>query len=47
VDKEGHMRIDTADEIVKATLLTLDGAVVNPVLVPAPAVEPAESGPIS
>ncbi len=47
VDKEGHLRIDTADEIVKATLLTLDGAVVNPVLVPAPAVEPAESGPIS
>ncbi|HEV8030551.1 MAG TPA: Re/Si-specific NAD(P)(+) transhydrogenase subunit alpha [Stellaceae bacterium] len=47
VDKEGHLRIDTADEIVKATLLTLDGAVVNPALVPAPAVEPAESGPIS
>jgi NAD(P) transhydrogenase subunit alpha len=47
VDKEGHLRIDTADEIVKATLLTLDGAVANPALVPAPAVEPAESGPIS
>jgi NAD(P) transhydrogenase subunit alpha len=47
VDKEGHLRIDTADEIVKATLLTLDGAVVNPALVPAPAVEPVESGPIS
>jgi H+-translocating NAD(P) transhydrogenase subunit alpha len=47
VDKEGHLRIDTADEIVKATLLTLDGSVVNPALVPAPAVEPAETGPIS
>ena len=37
VDKEGQLRIDTADEIVKAALLTLDGAVVNPALVPAPA----------
>jgi proton-translocating NAD(P)+ transhydrogenase subunit alpha len=45
VDKEGHLRIDTADEIVKATLLTLDGAVVNPALTPAAAVEPAETGP--
>ena len=44
VDKEGRLRIDTADEIVKATLLTLDGAVVNPVLAPAPAAEPAETG---
>ncbi len=47
VDKEGHLRIDTADEIVKATLLTFDGAVVNPALTPAPAAEPAETGPIS
>jgi NAD(P) transhydrogenase subunit alpha len=47
VDKEGNLRIDTADEIVKATLLTLDGAVVNPALTQAPAVEPAEPGPIS
>ena len=47
VDKEGRLRIDTADEIVKATLLTLDGSVVNPALVPAPAAEPAESGPIN
>ena len=31
-DKEKKLRIDTADEIVKATLLTLDGAVVNPAL---------------
>ncbi len=37
VDKEGRLRIDTTDEIVKAALLTLDGAVVNPALVPAPA----------
>jgi H+-translocating NAD(P) transhydrogenase subunit alpha len=34
VDKEGRLRIDTADEIVKAALLTLDGAVVNPTLTP-------------
>jgi NAD(P) transhydrogenase subunit alpha len=47
VDKEGNLRIDTADEIVKATLLTLDGAVVNPALTPAPAAEPAETGPSS
>jgi H+-translocating NAD(P) transhydrogenase subunit alpha len=45
VDKERNLRIDTADEIVKATLLTLDGAVVNPALTPAAAVEPAETGP--
>jgi NAD(P) transhydrogenase subunit alpha len=37
VDKEGQLRIDRSDEIVKAALLTLDGAVVNPALVPAPA----------
>src|SRR5437764_5706007 len=47
VDKEGNLRIDTADEIVKATLLTLDGAIVNPALAPTPAVEPAEPGPPS
>jgi NAD(P) transhydrogenase subunit alpha len=41
VDKEGNLRIDTSDEIVKATLLTLDGAVVNPALIGEPAVEPA------
>ncbi|MBV9827043.1 MAG: Re/Si-specific NAD(P)(+) transhydrogenase subunit alpha [Alphaproteobacteria bacterium] len=34
--KEGQLRIDTADEIVKASLLTLDGAVVNPALAPVP-----------
>jgi NAD(P) transhydrogenase subunit alpha len=33
VDKEGRLAIDTSDEIVRATLLTRDGAVVNPALV--------------
>ena len=32
VDKDKGLRIDTSDEIVKAALLTLDGAVVNPAL---------------
>jgi proton-translocating NAD(P)+ transhydrogenase subunit alpha len=41
VDKDGNLRIDTEDEIVKAALLTRDGAVVNPTLVPPPAVEAA------
>ncbi len=37
VDSEKKLRIDTSDEIVKAALLTLDGAVVNPALAaPAP-----------
>ena len=40
VDKEKALHIDTSDEIVKATLLTLDGQVVNPVLAP-PAAAPA------
>lgn len=31
---EGGLRIDMADEIVKATLLTRDGAIVNPALAP-------------
>jgi NAD(P) transhydrogenase subunit alpha len=44
VDKEGKLRIDTSDEIVKAALLTLDGAVVNPALAPEPAVAPAALG---
>ncbi len=44
VDKDRRLRIDTADEIVKATLLTLDGAVVYPALAPAPAAAPAASG---
>jgi H+-translocating NAD(P) transhydrogenase subunit alpha len=37
VDKDGKLKIDTADEIIKATLLTENGAVVNPALA-APAV---------
>ena len=37
VDKDGRLAIDPEDEIVKATLLTRDGAVVNPALVPAAA----------
>ena len=40
VDKEKGLKIDTADEIIKASLLTMDGAVVNPALVPSPAPEP-------
>jgi H+-translocating NAD(P) transhydrogenase subunit alpha len=35
VDRDGKLRIDTGDEIIKATLLTENGAVVNPALVPA------------
>jgi NAD(P) transhydrogenase subunit alpha len=34
VDKDKNLHIDTSDEIVKAALLTFDGAVVNPVLAP-------------
>ncbi|HZT86797.1 MAG TPA: Re/Si-specific NAD(P)(+) transhydrogenase subunit alpha [Stellaceae bacterium] len=34
VDEHGHVRIDTSDEIVRAALLTRDGAVVNPALAP-------------
>jgi NAD(P) transhydrogenase subunit alpha len=37
VDKEGRLAIDPSDEIIKATLLTRDGAIVNPALLPAPA----------
>jgi H+-translocating NAD(P) transhydrogenase subunit alpha len=33
-DKEKNFKIDTADEIIKAALLTMDGAVVNPALAP-------------
>jgi proton-translocating NAD(P)+ transhydrogenase subunit alpha len=35
--KDGELCIDPADEIVRATLLTQDGAVVNPALLPPPA----------
>jgi H+-translocating NAD(P) transhydrogenase subunit alpha len=41
VDKDGKLKIDTADEIIKATLLTENGAVVNPALA-APAVAEAQ-----
>ncbi len=34
VDKDNKIKIDTADEIIKATLLTENGAVVSPALVP-------------
>ena len=44
VDKEGRLHIDTSDEIVKAALLTLDGAVVNPALLPQPAAAAAPPG---
>jgi len=36
IDKDKALKIDTADEIVKATLLTRDGKVVHPQLAPAP-----------
>jgi NAD(P) transhydrogenase subunit alpha len=35
IDKERRLNIDTADEIIRATLLTENGAVVNPALAPA------------
>jgi len=41
IDKEGRLAIDENDEIVKATLLTRDGAVVNPALTPSPTAETA------
>jgi NAD(P) transhydrogenase subunit alpha len=34
VDKDKNLKIDAADEIVKATLLTRDGAIVHPQLAP-------------
>jgi H+-translocating NAD(P) transhydrogenase subunit alpha len=40
VDKEGKLAIDLNDEIIKATLLTRDGAIVNPLLTPSPAPAP-------
>src|SRR5581483_10372829 len=40
-DKEKALKIDVADDIVKATLLTRDGAVVHPQLAAAPAAAPA------
>jgi H+-translocating NAD(P) transhydrogenase subunit alpha len=43
VDNDGRLAIDVNDEIVRATLLTRDGAVVNPMLVPSPAAAAAAS----
>ncbi len=37
IDKEKQLKIDVADEIIKATLLTRDGAVVHPQFAAAPA----------
>ena len=37
IDKDKKLKIDTTDEIVKATLLTRDGQIVNPQLAPAAA----------
>jgi NAD(P) transhydrogenase subunit alpha len=45
VDKEKGLKIDTSDEIIKAALLTMDGAVVNPALVPAAAPAAADTAP--
>jgi H+-translocating NAD(P) transhydrogenase subunit alpha len=42
VGKEGRLQIDTDDEIVRAALLTSDGAVVNPALTPPPAAAAAQ-----
>ena len=41
IDPEGQLKIDTTDEIIKATLLTRDGAVVNPALAPSEAADAA------
>jgi NAD(P) transhydrogenase subunit alpha len=41
--KDKELKIDTADEIIKATLLTENGAVVNPLLGPPAAAEAAAS----
>ena len=43
VDGEKRIKIDTADEIIKATLLTRDGAIVSPALMPAAAEAAADS----
>jgi NAD(P) transhydrogenase subunit alpha len=42
VDKEGKLKIDTTDEIIRATLLTENGAVTNPALA-TPAVADAQA----
>jgi NAD(P) transhydrogenase subunit alpha len=45
--KDGQLHIDTSDEIVKAALLTRDGAIVNPALAPPPAAAPEAANAIS
>jgi len=41
VDKDRQLKIDTTDEIIKATLLTENGAIVNPEFAPSVAADPA------
>jgi NAD(P) transhydrogenase subunit alpha len=41
IDKDKNLKIDPADEIIKGTLLTQNGAVVHPQLAPAPAAAPS------
>jgi NAD(P) transhydrogenase subunit alpha len=43
IDKDKTLKIDPADEIIKGTLLTRDGAVVHPSLAPAPPTPPPAS----
>ena len=43
VDKDKGLKVDTSDEIIKATLLTENGAVVNPLLGSSAAAEAAAS----
>jgi NAD(P) transhydrogenase subunit alpha len=43
VDKDNNLKIDTADEIIKATLLTENGAIVNPALAPSATADAAVS----
>jgi NAD(P) transhydrogenase subunit alpha len=44
IDKDKTLKIDTADEIIKGTLLTRDGAVVHPALVKPADAAPAATG---
>jgi NAD(P) transhydrogenase subunit alpha len=43
VDPDKRLKIDTSDEIIRATLLTENGAIVNPLLAPPVAAEAAAS----
>src|SRR5579872_6919865 len=42
IDKDKRLKIDTSDEIVKATLLTRDGTIVHPQFAPQPAAAAGE-----